>query len=198
MTETHAPKSKAQTRARILAAAGKLIDQYGPLKTTVADVAREANMSPANIYNFFASRDEILEAVGELHMAEIRHVLALGVHRADKAWDGIRLLFVETARNARTHLANEKDILRLESLRGRDGWQFIKRHHDFLHERLASLLKAGMASGEFAALDLAATETALFDCMIAAIDPVLIMRADALQHERRITAQLDLLRRALR
>ncbi len=47
----------------IVYAAERLIRQTGFQKTTVADIARELQMSPANIYRFFASRSEINVAV---------------------------------------------------------------------------------------------------------------------------------------
>src|SRR3954464_13712722 len=48
---------------RIVQAAIRLHRQIGFKKTTVADIARAASMSPANVYRFFASKQAIEEAV---------------------------------------------------------------------------------------------------------------------------------------
>src|ERR1700680_3968018 len=50
-------------RGRIVQAAIRLHRQIGFKKTTVADIARGASMSPANVYRFFASKRAIEEAV---------------------------------------------------------------------------------------------------------------------------------------
>ena len=51
------------TRRLIIEAAERLFRQIGFQKTTVADIARELHMSPANVYRFFAAKSEINEAV---------------------------------------------------------------------------------------------------------------------------------------
>ncbi|MGA2639230.1 helix-turn-helix domain-containing protein, partial [Methylocella sp.] len=60
-----APESKEHsTRLSILAVAERLFAEIGFEKTTVADLARELRMSPANVYRFFSAKAEINEAVG--------------------------------------------------------------------------------------------------------------------------------------
>ena len=51
------------TRERIVLAAIRLYREIGYRKTTVADVARDASMSPANLYRFYSSRRALEEAV---------------------------------------------------------------------------------------------------------------------------------------
>ena len=47
------------TRERILVVAERLFRQIGYQKTTVADIAKELRMSPANVYRFFDSKKAI-------------------------------------------------------------------------------------------------------------------------------------------
>ena len=59
-----ARKSKEKdTHQLIVDVAERLFRQIGFQKTTVADIARELHMSPANVYRFFAAKSEINEAV---------------------------------------------------------------------------------------------------------------------------------------
>jgi len=51
------------TSKLVVEAAERLFRQIGFQKTTVADIARELHMSPANVYRFFAAKSEINEAV---------------------------------------------------------------------------------------------------------------------------------------
>lgn len=52
-----------ETVARLLEAAERLIEQDGPDALTTSSVAAEAGVSPASLYRFFASRDELLDAL---------------------------------------------------------------------------------------------------------------------------------------
>src|SRR4030081_3274498 len=57
-------KSKEKdTYKLIVEVAERLFREIGFEKTTVADIAREIGMSPANVYRFFAAKSAIKEAV---------------------------------------------------------------------------------------------------------------------------------------
>src|SRR5438067_697288 len=59
------------TRERILVVAERLFRQIGYQKTTVADIAKELRMSPANVYRFFDSKKAIHEGVARTLMGEV-------------------------------------------------------------------------------------------------------------------------------
>src|SRR5262249_61302008 len=59
------------TRERILVVAERLFRQIGYQKTTVADIAKELRMSPANVYPFFESKKAIREGVARTLMGEV-------------------------------------------------------------------------------------------------------------------------------
>ena len=50
-----------EARARILEVAEEHFRRIGYHKTSVADIASELGMSPANVYRFFPSRDAIID-----------------------------------------------------------------------------------------------------------------------------------------
>jgi AcrR family transcriptional regulator len=66
-------------RVLILQAAGRLFGHYGPLKTTVADIAREARVGVGTVYLEFRSKDAILEV-----LSGNRHESVLDAQR--RAW----------------------------------------------------------------------------------------------------------------
>jgi len=53
-------ESTEETRDRIMTAAMGRILQYGFNKTTMAEIAKDCNMSSANIYRFFESKGSIV------------------------------------------------------------------------------------------------------------------------------------------
>ncbi|MEE9518022.1 MAG: TetR/AcrR family transcriptional regulator [Candidatus Adiutricales bacterium] len=59
------------TKNQILEATERLLEYYGYQKTSMADIARDCDMSPANIYRFYKGKDEIL--------ADIAHNIFRGV-----------------------------------------------------------------------------------------------------------------------
>ena len=63
--------TETDTRERILVVAERLFRQLGYQKTTVADIAKELRMSPANVYRFFDSKKSIIAAVAQRLMGEV-------------------------------------------------------------------------------------------------------------------------------
>jgi AcrR family transcriptional regulator len=66
-------------REAILEAASRLFRHYGPSKTTVADIAREAGVGVGTLYLEFKSKDAILAA-----LSQIRHDSVL--QAVERAW----------------------------------------------------------------------------------------------------------------
>jgi AcrR family transcriptional regulator len=56
-------KDSDEARGRILEAAEEQFRRVGYHRTSVADIAAQLGMSPANIYRFFPSRDAINESI---------------------------------------------------------------------------------------------------------------------------------------
>src|SRR6478672_10671879 len=76
---------ETDTREKILVVAERLFRQIGYQKTTVADIAKELRMSPANVYRFFDSKKSIHEGVarpGETSPARAAHDHQPDEHRA--------------------------------------------------------------------------------------------------------------------
>jgi TetR/AcrR family transcriptional regulator, cholesterol catabolism regulator len=60
-----APKKGAQAKARIIAEAETLFNQQGFDGASMRDIASAAEMQPASVYYYFASKEELLWAVWE-------------------------------------------------------------------------------------------------------------------------------------
>src|SRR5258708_5028527 len=78
------PMSDApRRRACILEAADRLLRHYGPQKTTVADVAREAGVGVGTVYLEFPSKDVTIE-----ELSRARHLSVLGAMRVAAMAEG--------------------------------------------------------------------------------------------------------------
>lgn len=57
------PADDAEARDRILAAAMRCIDRYGPAKTGLSDVAAELGVTRQTVYRLFTGTDDLFQAV---------------------------------------------------------------------------------------------------------------------------------------
>ncbi|MEO1266983.1 MAG: helix-turn-helix domain-containing protein, partial [Myxococcota bacterium] len=62
-------------RLIILKAAERLLSHYGPSKTTVADIAREAGVGVGTVYLEFSSKDDILTELATNRHAHILNLI---------------------------------------------------------------------------------------------------------------------------
>jgi AcrR family transcriptional regulator len=83
---------KPQSRTAILDAAQRLFRRQSYHTTTLAQIARAAGMSTANLYVYFDSKLDILYAVYEPWMHARLDVLAQKVNRTDLPLERIRLI----------------------------------------------------------------------------------------------------------
>ena len=63
-------------RDRLVAAAAELLYRQGVESTTLADIALSADVPLGNVYYYFKTKDEIIDAVVQAHLDTIRSVLA--------------------------------------------------------------------------------------------------------------------------
>lgn len=72
-------------RELILKAADQLLRHYGLQKTTMADVAREANVGVGTVYLEFPSKDALVEALSRSHYQRIVESMRLASEEAPRA-----------------------------------------------------------------------------------------------------------------
>jgi TetR/AcrR family transcriptional regulator, transcriptional repressor for nem operon len=73
-------------RERLVASAVTLMHQHGVQDTSLADIAKDADVPVGNVYYYFKTKDELVEAVIASHAQEMRAGLAaLETHRTPRA-----------------------------------------------------------------------------------------------------------------
>ncbi|MEU6588408.1 TetR/AcrR family transcriptional regulator [Streptomyces sp. NPDC046881] len=68
----------SQKRRRLTAAAARVLHQQGVERTTLADIAREADVPVGNVYYYFKTKDELVQAAlaeHQAHLDELTEVL---------------------------------------------------------------------------------------------------------------------------
>lgn len=59
------PPTEVEARARIVAAAAACVEQHGPAKTTLSDVASALGVTRQTVYRYYANLSELLAAVAQ-------------------------------------------------------------------------------------------------------------------------------------
>lgn len=154
--------SEPDRRRQILAAAERLLRQYGPAKTTVADIAREASVSVGSVYLEFASKDAILDALSTSRHGRVLDAMRRAAAEPAPTWEG-RYRAVLDAR-VREFLAMADEGAHAADLVHCGAAAVQAAHERYRAEErrfLADLLRAGCASGECAVDDPAAAAEVL-------------------------------------
>jgi AcrR family transcriptional regulator len=63
-------------RERLTGAAVQLVHQQGIEKTTLAEIAKVADVPAGNVYYYFKTKDDVIDAVIDAHLKQIRETLA--------------------------------------------------------------------------------------------------------------------------
>src|SRR6478752_116755 len=153
IAENALDSTRQENVTRILDAAERLFRHYGYSKTTVADIARDLGMSPANVYRFFASKVDIHQAIcGRMLAASYQQafdICHLPVSASDRLGRFVRGQYQMTLE---TMLDQEKVHEMVIVAIERD-WHVIEKHIDSIHALIADVIREGIASGEFADQD---------------------------------------------
>lgn len=138
---------------RILESAERLFRHYGYGKTTVADIARDLGMSPANVYRFFTSKEQIHQAICGRMLAASLH-LAIGISKLPlPAAERLRRCILEQHRLTMETMLDEQKVHEMVIVAIERDWHVIEKHVDRLHHVYAGIIREGIEAGEFSKRD---------------------------------------------
>jgi TetR/AcrR family transcriptional regulator, transcriptional repressor for nem operon len=75
MTNSHGIPERPGKRERLVASAGQLLHRQGVQRTTLAEIAEAADVPAGNVYYYFKTRDELVQAVIESQMQAVGELL---------------------------------------------------------------------------------------------------------------------------
>ena len=174
LSATRPRLSPEETQERILVVAEDLFRRVGYAKTSVADIAAQLSMSPANVYRFFPSKGAINEAICGRFIAEADALV-------DRIADGdlppaerIVTLIVEHHRFNRSNFVAERRVFDMVEVAMAENWPTIERHMGHVSAALARCVAAGVADGSFRPVDPLATAITLKKACMMVIHPTMI------------------------
>lgn len=138
---TRGHKKKARTRQQLLDAALKIYAQKGAGELALNELAQEAGVSNGTVYNYFRTREDVLEAVSLAQAEELSHEIARisdGVASgAERVAIGIRAFVLRAAGNPEWASALINIVRYAEGMRSALG------------DYVRSDVRAGLSQGQF-------------------------------------------------
>ena len=162
------------TRERILVVAERLFRQIGYQKTTVADIAKELRMSPANVYRFFDSKKAIHEGVARGLMSEVEDAAQAIMNRPGPAAERLRDMIMTINRMNTERYVGDSKLHEMVEIAMQESWQVCVAHMQLLTESLGGVIAQGMTSGEFEASDVPTAALCVCTAMMRFFHPQMI------------------------
>jgi len=145
---------ETDTRERILVVAERLFRQIGYQKTTVADIAKELRMSPANVYRFFDSKKAIHEGVARDLMGEVEVAAQTIASQPGPAAPRLRELMKTVHRMNSERYVGDSKMHEMVAIAMEEDWEVCTAHIMLITQIMGGVIAQGVATGEFEVDDL--------------------------------------------
>jgi AcrR family transcriptional regulator len=162
------------TRARIMETAETLISRLGFAKTTVADIAAELGMSPANVYRFFPSKGAIVEAICKRCLSEVEEKAWKVARSKASAAERMERLILEILAYHKENFVSEQRVNELVVAAIEASWDAIRAHKQSMQNVTELILRDGIAAGEFESVDPRETAELIMRSVLVFTHPLLV------------------------
>lgn len=144
---------KEATRERILAAAGARFMHYGYQKTTMAEIARDLDMSTGNLYRFFPSKLDIAEAIAIFHEKDEDALLERLTENLDDPVEAYRNFCRTVLEETFRVIAESRKVFEIAQAISSERPQFANRRLATERIYIGRILRAGIEKGQFAPVE---------------------------------------------
>jgi AcrR family transcriptional regulator len=165
---------ETDTRERILVVAERLFRQIGYQKTTVADIAKELKMSPANVYRFFDSKKSIHEGVARTLMSEVEVEAQRIAQASGPASVRLREMIKTIHRMNSERYVGDSKLHEMVEIAMQEDWDVCVAHMECIASTLGLVIAQGGASGEFEVPDLQLASLCACTAMMRFFHPQMI------------------------
>ena len=145
---------ETDTRERVLVVAERLFRQIGYQKTTVADIAKELRMSPANVYRFFDSKKSIHEGVARRLMSEVEQAAQTITMLPGPASVRLRELMTSIHHMSAERYVGDAKMHEMVEIAMEEDWDVCVAYMERITETIGNVIARGATSGEFEVKDI--------------------------------------------
>jgi AcrR family transcriptional regulator len=159
-------RRKNATRQKLLDAGRQCFGEKGVDLTTIQDITDAADLGRGTFYNFFETKDELVDAIGNEHVAEIASVEAELMRRYDDPILAMaacmRYGFAMLTENAgAAHF-----VIRTQRISG----PLFKKFHDVQY----AIIEAGMSKGVFQVQNIEVAVVLIAGATLATVEGIVI------------------------
>jgi AcrR family transcriptional regulator len=171
------PQSRTRpddTRERIMETAEVLFRRLGYAKTAVADIASELDMSPANVYRFFPSKNAIVQAICQRCLSEINEKAWVVARSRFSASERLERIMLEILAYHKENLLEEQRVNDIVLVAMEQNWDAIMAHKEVIRTAVELILRDGVDAGEFDPVDPRETSAQIMRACVGFCHPVLV------------------------
>jgi AcrR family transcriptional regulator len=163
--------TEALTPEKILDAAEQVLRRFGPAKTTVVDVARALGVSHGSVYRHFGSKAELRDAVVNRWLKRTSDPLERVVHSKAAPLKRLRNWFDALIAAKRSKVLSDPEMFATSREIFASARDVVAGHVATLEGQIATILRDGVAAGDFAIDDIDGTARAIFDATVRFHNP---------------------------
>jgi TetR/AcrR family transcriptional regulator, repressor of the ameABC operon len=186
-----------ETREEILNMAEQLFRTHGYASVTIADIANELSMSPANVFKHFRTKTSLVDAIATRAIEEtLESLRALAKDRP--APERLRALAHQLMQE---HLAGQTDapyVFEMILVTIKEELDCGDRFRNMVIDMIAEIINAGVRDGMYHVKDASKAANATFDALTCFIHPVMVGLEKADIMATRCDQVIDLIDTALR
>ncbi len=195
--------ASAQTEtidARLLAIATEHIRRFGRRRLTVVGVAEEAGMSHANVYRYFPSKADLVDAVTAGWLRSVEADLADIAGAPDPADDKLERIVLALARELREQAEADPEIFSAFTEAYEQNRGVARKHRIRIRNLIERVLDEGLSVGAFEASDKDRAIALVLDCMHRFLNPLSVRQDVAMPRstlDQRLASAIRVVLRAL-
>lgn len=167
-------ESSSDLKDQILETTEVLLRRYGASKLSVVDVAREIGMSHGNVYRFFPSKTDLLNAIAAKWLEKV-HVPLGEISICDLAADQkLKLWFETLIKIKREKFLEDPQLFAVYLELAGHQLEQVNNHVDTLVTQIEKIIEEGKQTGMFSVLDTRKAATNLFHATATLHHPVFV------------------------
>ncbi|MFV1984095.1 MAG: TetR/AcrR family transcriptional regulator [Thiohalomonadales bacterium] len=160
-------KNFEDLRVQILDAAEERMSVYGYGKTTMAEIAKDSNMSAANLYRYFKNKQDIAAACAVRCMTEQQDAMRELVRQEfPGAAEKLRAFVLEGLKRTHEMYVDQPRINELVEFITSERQELVYQKMQTQHALITEILVQGNQSGEFDIADVVTTARAVQSALV--------------------------------
>lgn len=155
------------TREQILEAAKTRFGHYGFNKTTMVEIAKDCNMSAANIYRHFNGKNDIIAVLATRLFHDQETILTEIVAQQSPSYsEKLHTFFLEALVTTHRYVTEQPKMKEMVDFICHERFDLIQSHSKTKKELIESILREGVNSCEFFIADIESTAKAFKDATV--------------------------------